>query len=154
WGDARSQPPEGAQQKRSSTLRPPPPVLDAPSADQSEVRARHLHDPLNTAVGGSMLPTSVSAAPGARLQNLVAADLAEPITVQRADGRAQPVPERMLAVPIGPSPSALAAPPVVTPGHDLGFTGRGLAGDATIQDGGPSFADTIPLMGETATQID
>jgi predicted Zn finger-like uncharacterized protein len=143
--------PEGTT-KKTGTLRPPPPVLHVPHADRSEVRPL-AHDPIiHTAVTGSMQPTSVAAAPGARLQNLVAADLAEPVTVPRNDPRASPSPlmeprvakERTPAVPIGPSPTVGAPPVVVAPVH----------GDATIQDDGPSFAEPVNALSDTVKHVE
>ena len=127
--------------KRSGTLPPPPPVLH--QSDRSELRMRGgASDPIHTSVTGSMQPTSVSAAPAARLQNLVAADLAEPVTIPRTDPRQTG--DRTPAVPIGPPPMA---PPMVT--------ARAPIGDATVADDGPpAFADTIAAIGETVTEID
>ncbi len=117
--------------KRSGTLPPPPPVLNMPSAgDRSEVRpdggrlAGRAIRWMHTALTGSMSPTSVTA--GQRLQNLVAADLAEPVTVPRVDPRgptvqveARTVKEQSLAVPIGPGRARAA--------------GRGLVGRALVR---------------------
>lgn len=114
-----------APPKRSGTLRPPPPVLHAPHAqDRSEVRpaagaarARGPADPMiSTSVTGSMAPTSVAAAGHAsRLQNLVAADLGEPITVPRNEAVAQSLAkDRTLPVPVGHPSHAHGAPPIVT----------------------------------------
>lgn len=127
--------------RRSGTLPPPPPVLHG-SGDRSEVRARSAGDPIHTSVTGSMQPTSVAAAPAARLQNLVAADLAEPVTIPRADPRQSS--DRTPAVPIGPM--LPQAPAVVT--------SRAAMPDATIADNAPAFADTIAAISETMTQVD
>ncbi|MEZ4296481.1 MAG: zinc-ribbon domain-containing protein [Polyangiaceae bacterium] len=123
--------------RRSGTLPPPPPVLDPPSGDRSEIRARGANGAsgntaawpppgdanpvINTSVSGSMQPTSVAASGNAvRLQNLVAADLAEPITVPRADAIAQSIAQdRTVPVPIGPAPTQ-HAPPIGVSAH----TGR------------------------------
>ena len=140
--------------KRSGTLPPPPPVLHVPSAgDRSEVRAtgRGGGDPVvNTALTGSMTPTSV--APGQRLESLVAADLAEPVTVPRVDPRgptvhveARTVKEQSLAVPIGPA--GAGAPQVVASGAPRAF-----AGDAAAQDG--AYADTVAALGAVARQVE
>jgi predicted Zn finger-like uncharacterized protein len=150
--------PEEAMPKRSGTLPPPPPVLNMPSAgDRSEVRpttgqARGAGDPVvHTALTGSMSPTSVTA--GQRLQNLVAADLAEPVTVPRVDPRgptvqveARTVKEQSLAVPIGPGHGH--APQVVASSG-----ARSYQGDAA-PEGGAGFADTVAALGGVARQLD
>ena len=138
--------------KRSGTLPPPPPVLDFPSAgDRSEVRATggqaRARGPgdgvVNTSLTGSMTPTSVAA--GQRLQNLVAADLAEPATVPRADQRGAS--GQSIAVPIGP-PRVDHGPAVMVSGA------RGIVSDATIQDSTGGFADTVAALGGTRTTVD
>lgn len=105
-------PPEEAP-RRTGTLPPPPPVLNAPLApDRSEVRPRMPDPAMSTSLTGSMQPTSV--APAARLQNLVAADLAEPATVPRTEAVAQSLAkDRTPPVPVGPIPSAAHAPPPI-----------------------------------------
>ena len=132
WGT--SDPP-----RRSGTLPPPPPVLNG--ADPARAR---MSDPVNTALSGSMQPTSVQAATSGRLQNLVAADLAEPATIPRSDLRQSG--DRTPAVPIGPLPHTSAAPPVVS--------SRVALADATIAEDRSAFADTIASLGETATAVD
>ncbi|MFO0586705.1 MAG: zinc-ribbon domain-containing protein [Polyangiaceae bacterium] len=132
WGT--SEPP-----RRSGTLPPPPPVLNG--ADPGRAR---MSDPVNTALSGSMQPTSVQAATSGRLQNLVAADLAEPATIPRSDLRQSG--DRTPAVPIGPLPHTSAAPQVVA--------SRAALSDATIAEDRSAFADTMAALGETATAVD
>ncbi len=143
WGSASpstSEPP-----RRSGTLPPPPPVLHGGDPSQPPPQPRHrAGDAIHTSVTGSMQPTSVSAASSGRLQNLVAADLAEPATIPRSDPRQSS--DRTPAVPIGPLPHSHAPPAVVA--------GRGPIGDATIADEQPAFADTMAAISETMTQPD
>ncbi len=150
WGSASSgtseQPP-----RRSGTLPPPPPVLHGGDPSQPPPQARsRASDPINTSVTGSMQPTSVQAS--GRLQNLVAADLAEPATIPRSDLRQSS--DRTPAVPIGPM-HAHGAPSVVT-GRVAPAPHPGAPyGDATIADDHPpAFADTIAAIGETMTAAD
>lgn len=136
--------------RRSGTLPPPPPILNAPPpADRSEVRPRPAQDPaVHTSVTGSMLPTSVAPAGNAvRLQNLVAADLSEPITVPRAEVVAQPVAkDRTLAVPVGPQASpAHAPPPIVT-----ARVARGQAESAPVRDPAAGASPEPRIEGSSA----
>ncbi|MBK8252991.1 MAG: zinc-ribbon domain-containing protein [Polyangiaceae bacterium] len=146
--------------KRSGTLPPPPPVLDFSAAgDRSEVRARaqngggHVYtqpappppqgSAMSTALGGSMQPTSVAAVgSAARLQNLVAADLAEPITMPRSEAAAAQsiAHERTPPVPIGPLPP-LHPPPAT------GAVARAQHGDAGAH-GPAAYAETLAQIHE------
>lgn len=142
--------PDEGPPKRTGTLPPPPPILFVPPvADRSEARPRPAADPVvSTAVTGSMQPASAVAAGTVRLQNLVAADLSEPITVPRAEAGAAPaVQDRMLSVPVGPVASpAHAPPPIVT--APIARSPAAKPPEGTPAQDSTAYADTVATIEE------
>lgn len=135
--------------KRGGTLPPPPPVMFAgAAADRYEGRTLPIppgqnpggfsapssrEQVNNTAIAGTMLPSSAVAAPisSSRPQELTEADL-EPVTIARHTSQlGLSGNERTLPVPIGPVQGGHGPPPVVvvTPG------GRGNANEASLRHG-------------------
>jgi predicted Zn finger-like uncharacterized protein len=143
---------EEPQPKRSGTLPPPPPILHT-APERSEVRATGARgaDPMiSTAVTGSMQPTSVAATGHAvRLQNLVAADLSEAVTMPRSDAVAQAIArDQTLPVPVGPMSSAHAAPAIVT-----SPIARAPA-ESVPQESVAVYADTVAAIHEPVARVE